>query len=499
MHALRLNSTTHDDVSAGRRRTGGARPLRRLGTIALVAAVALALPTAAIAAAPQQGRHPGNVVVSPTGNDAAAGTAGHPIRTVAEATRRLTRDGGGTMALRGGTYHERVVLNAVHDIRIVAYHREHPILSGAGLRPPAGLTAMVSISASRNITVDGLDITGYRTRSLGHVPAGIVVTGGDSDIVISDNHVHHLGNDNTTLGSFDINAHGIAVYGDNPARPISGLEITNNEVDHLVLGASESVVVNGNVDGWAITSNFIHDNNNIGIDAIGYEPTLPAPYRYTDTNRARHGVIARNRVTNIISEGNPAYYEDGGYCNCADGVYIDGGTHIAVAANTMTRDDIGLEVAAENPRGSADHINSSRNTISRSAYVGIATGGYCDGGKDCGDTTTGQAHDNSFTHNTLTENNQLNDGSPEILVQFYVRSTLFADNHITTNKPEIYGVPSRSDRLSGGNHSDHNRFTLIRIPAAQATFGWLGHTYTGFSSYQRHTGQDRHSTISTVH
>ena len=38
-----------------------------------------------------------------------------------------------------------------------------------------------------------------------------------------------------------------------------------------MLGASESVVVNGNVKGWRIAGNHIHDNNNIGIDAIGYE------------------------------------------------------------------------------------------------------------------------------------------------------------------------------------------------------------------------------------
>ena len=472
--------------------------LLRLGTAAaVIAAAVLAQPIAAQAAVPTHSRHLGNVVVSPSGSDSATGTAAHPLRTLAEATRRLTRDGGGTMALRGGIYHERLTLNGVHDIRVVAFQREHPILSGAGLRPPTGLTAMVGISGSRNITIDGLDITGYRTSRLDHVPAGIVVTGGDSGIVISHNHIHQLGNDNPTLGSFDINAHGIAVYGDNPHRSITGLKIADNEVDHLVLGASESVVVNGNVDGWAITSNFIHDNNNIGIDAIGYEPTLPAPYRYTDTNRARHGVIAHNRVTNIISEGNPAYYEDGSYCDCADGIYIDGGTHIVVEGNTMTRDDIGLEVAAENPHGSADHVNSNHNVISRSAYVGIATGGYCDGGSDCGDTKTGQAHDNSFTQNTLTDNNQLNDGSPEILVQFYVRSTVFAWNHITTHRSAIYGIPSRPDSISGHNRSDHNRFTLLGTPATRATFGWLGHTYTGFRNYQLHTGQDLHSSISS--
>ena len=46
-------------------------------------------------------------------------------------------------------------------------------------------------------------------------------------------------------------------------------------------------MVNGNVNHWTIARNHIHDNNNIGIDAIGYEETLTGAYRYTNlTGRA---------------------------------------------------------------------------------------------------------------------------------------------------------------------------------------------------------------------
>ncbi len=107
-------------------------------------------------------------------------------------------------------------------------------------------------------------------------------------------------------------------------------------------------MVNGNVNHWRITHNRIHDNNNIGIDAIGFEPTLSGPARYSRANRARNGVIADNVIRNIISRGNPAYFEDGGWCNCADGIYIDGGTGIRVERNQVVGNDIGIEVAAEN-------------------------------------------------------------------------------------------------------------------------------------------------------
>ena len=40
-------------------------------------------------------------------------------------------------------------------------------------------------------------------------------------------------------------------------------------------------IVNGNVDGWAVTGNVIHDDNNIGIDAIGFEDTISGAARTT--------------------------------------------------------------------------------------------------------------------------------------------------------------------------------------------------------------------------
>ncbi|MGH3637226.1 MAG: hypothetical protein ACRDTP_02460, partial [Mycobacteriales bacterium] len=318
-------------------------------TLVAVAPLAAALP--ATAASSTQPAH--RVVVGPHGSDDASGDASHPMRTVAAAVSRLGARGG-TVLLRGGVYHQRVRLVGKQHITVRAFRHEHPVLSGAGLTPPAGdLTGMVEIARSRDITVRGLEVTGYRTRKLDTVPAGFYVHGHDRAVHIVGNHVHDLGNDNNTLGSFDINAHGIAAYGDNAHRPIRGLVIARNRVDNLHLGASESVVVNGNVTGWRITGNHIHDNDNIGIDAIGFEPTLTGKWRYTQRNRARDGVIAHNTVQRIRSRGNPAYWEDGSWCDCADGIYVDGGSHIRIARNRVADSDIGIEVAAENKRGTA--------------------------------------------------------------------------------------------------------------------------------------------------
>ena len=438
------------------------------------------------------------LVVSPQGSDDNAGTAAAPLHTIQVAVRRLPT--GGHIELRGGVYHQRVHLVGVHGVTVSPYRHEHPILPGAGLTPPSGLTALVEIADSSALTIRRLDVTGYRTKELDVVPAGIYVHGHDTSIRIVGNHIHDLGNYNDTLGSFDINAHGIAAYGDDPHASITDLSIRNNVVKNLHLGASESVVVNGNVDGWTIAGNRIHDNNNIGIDAIGFEPTLSGKYRYTTRNRARNGLIADNTVARIQSRGNPAYWEgksDGvdEWCNCADGIYIDGGTHIAVRRNRIIDNDIGIEVAAENPRGSADHVLVSHNHVTGSLFTGIATGGYCNGSDDCGGVRTGTSHDNTFTSNSLRGNNRLDDGSPELLVQYYASHDTFTHNTIvaTNSARVVYGtVPGGS---GNGNRSDHNNFRAVGATSESAEFGWSGHTYTGFDAYRDATGQDRHSTF----
>jgi len=435
------------------------------------------------------------VTVATNGNDHAAGTVSAPVRTVQEAITRL--GGGGTVDIRGGRYYQKVDLTGATGITVEAYQHEHVILDGSQFTPANDRSAMVTIFNTSHVTVSGLEITGYKSSNIDAMPIGIYVHGGDDHLAITGNHVHDLGNYNQTLGSFDINAHGIAVYGDNAAHSISDVTIIKNEVDHLSLGASETVVVNGNVDGWTISNNNIHDDNNIGIDAIGYEPTLSGKDRYTDLNRARNGVISGNTVTNIISKGNPAYYEDGEWCDCADGIYVDGGTHIVIRNNVVTGDDIGIEVAAENGRGSADHVDVRSNTITRSLYVGLTTGGYCDGAEDCGDVKTGQSFDNSFTGNTLRNNNGLNDGSPELLIQFYAHDNVFKNNTITATNDAgaVIGTVDRADKdkVSGRNLSDHNTFAVKGTSVV--SFGWLGQTYSSLKAYQKATGQDLHSSL----
>ena len=69
----------------------------------------------------------------------------------------------------------------------------------------------------------------------------------------------------------------------------------------LKTGSSESLVVNGNVTKFRITRNVVHDNNNIGIDVIGFERTAHDPA----VDQARDGLVSENVVYNITSRRQP--------------------------------------------------------------------------------------------------------------------------------------------------------------------------------------------------
>jgi len=462
-----------------------------LATALVLLGTTLTGPALATPGAPPPLRHDARQIlyVSPTGDDAASGTRSSPLRTPQVAVDRLAD--GGTVYLLPGVYHqERVLLRDRHDLTLAATRPGAAVLDATGLTPRLSDSGVVQISGSSRVVVRGLDIRGYRTGSLRRVPIGIYVTGHDRHVTLRHNHVHRLGNDNGTLGSFDINAHGIAVYGRDPRHPISDLRIVGNEVDHLHLGASESVVVNGNVDHWRIVGNHIHDDDNIGIDAIGWEPTLTGRHRYTAANRARHGVIAHNRISRIISEGNPAYWEDGSWCNCADGIYVDGGKHIQVRKNTVTRSDIGIEVGAENHRGHTNAVAISGNHVSGSRYVGLALGGY--------NPRRGDVYDVRVAHNRFRNDNTDNDGSPELLLQFKVHRTTVVHNTVEAThrrRPLLLqrvrevGTPAQNRRV----RIDHNHY-LSPVRPGRAQFVWLGHELTGFAAYRAASGRDAHST-----
>ena len=216
-------------------------------------------------------------------------------------------------------------------------------------------------------------------------------------------------------------------------RPITDLIIDGNEVHHLKTGSSESLVVNGNVTNFRITHNVVHDNNNIGIDVIGFEHTAPDPA----VDQARDGVVSGNLVYNITSRGNPAYRND----ESSDGIYVDGGTRILIEQNVMHDVDFGIELASEHKDRATSYIIARNNLIYHCHTAGVSIGGYA--------PERGHTHHSIVINNTLYQNDTSATGSGEFQMQWNMSRQCFREQHRLRRST----VPFLPDQNAGGQRS----------------------------------------------
>jgi hypothetical protein len=171
------------------------------------------------------------------------------------------------------------------------------------------------------ITIQGFEIRDFTTNSAAYVPTGVWITDSGTRVHILNNVVHNI----TTKPEENGNAFGVSVYGTSKT-PITQLLISGNEVYELKTGSSESVNVDGNVTHFAITNNLVHDDDNIGIDAIGYEGVGPVGY-----DEAMYGEISENTIYNISGITNPG---EGNQYD-ADGLYCDGCAYVTFERNVI--------------------------------------------------------------------------------------------------------------------------------------------------------------------
>lgn len=421
--------------------------------------------------------------VAPSGSNSNPGTRQRPFQTLQHAADVATP--GTIVDVRGGTYCQRLLVhvsgNAAQGyITFRSDPGEKAVLNGSCLTPELGPSAMVALDNVSYVRIQRLEIRNYTTTDRLRVPFGIRVYGSGSYIQILNNDVHNI--EQTYPGRLrpgnGANGFGIAVYGTDAKTPISDLVIDGNNVHHLQTGSSESLVLNGNVMNFRVTRNTVHDNNNIGIDIIGFERTTSNPA----VDRARDGVVSGNLVYNITSKGNPAYGND----VSSDGIYVDGGTQVLIERNVIHNVDFGLELASEHRNGSTSHIIARNNLIYSCNTAGITIGGY--------DRKRGTTEDTVILNNTLYENDTEDTGTGEFQMQFYLRNNIFKNNIIFVGKSGR-ALNSRSGREEPGVPTvtmDHN---VYYYPGDPSTVKWSfdGKDYASFAQYQNATGNGRHS------
>ncbi len=309
-----------------------------------------------------------------------------------------------TVQVRAGTYRENLSFpksGSATGGYITLRGEAGAVLDGTG-KGPVGIT----VAGRRYVRVVGMTVQNFKGSS--GTPIGISVSGASGQVELKQNLIHHIEQPNG-------DAHGIAVYGDT-ATPIEGVVVEGNEIRDCRLGSSEALVLNGNVSGFVVQDNVVHDNDNIGIDFIGFEGVGP-----TGQDQARNGRCSGNRVYNITSATNPAY----GGERSADGIYVDGGKDIVIERNIVDACDIGIEVASEHGGKTTSGIVVRSNFVSRSFQGNVMVGGYA--------ANRGSARDISVVNNTTWHG-----GDGEVVLQFNCAEVAIKNNVLVAKSGTDY-------------------------------------------------------------
>jgi parallel beta-helix repeat protein len=436
---------------------------------------ARATPTPADSATPTP-TPPKTYYVSLSGSDSNIGSDLAPWRHIQYAVDHV--NGGDIICVMKGVYNETVTFHTSGSaksgyITLQSYPGQAPVIDGGGL-PVSGETGLVTIENMSYIKLIGFELRNLNGGGVKQAfPAGIWIKGHGDHLEIRGNRVHDIQNSCEECG-----AHGIAVYGRDAAASLHDIIIDGNEVYNNKLGWSESLVLNGNVEKFVVSNNKVHDNDNIGIDLIGFEETASDP----SVDRARDGTVTGNLVYNINSYGNPAYGKE----RSADGIYVDGGTNIIVERNTIYNTNIGIELASEHAGKNTSRITVRNNFVYNNTQVGIAFGGY--------DTQRGSTENCVIVNNTLYNNATQGDWGAELYIQFDTRNNIVKNNLVYANKARRF-IDSWSPVMTG-NQVDNNLY----FAAAGGNNGkwiWKKKTYTTFASYQKGTANDAHGLINS--
>ncbi|NBR86321.1 MAG: DUF1565 domain-containing protein [Proteobacteria bacterium] len=389
--------------------------------------------------------------VATTGNDTNPGTLAAPWRTIQRAAS--TVGPGTTVLVQPGTYNEKITVNVSGTAAggFITFFADGAVtVSGAGITG----SNLFYLLDRQYVRLIGFELRDNLAVANG---SGVRIEGSGDHLEIRNCRIHEIrGTD----------AMGITVYGTS-VTPITNLIIDGNEIYDCEPAMSETLVLNGNVTGFLVTRNYVHDVNNIGIDFIGGEKMSPDPAQ----DAARNGLVRGNRVARARSN------YGGGY---GAGIYVDGGRDIVIENNTVTESDLGLEVGAENPGITATNILVRNNVLYRNDKSGLIFGGY--------DATRGRVQFCQFLNNTLWNNDTLRTGDGEISIQ-YAGTNVLRNNLIWAN------AQNRALTASVGSVSNALDYNLWFTdgPTNALTFVQGGSLFTGFASYRTTSQQDLHS------
>jgi parallel beta-helix repeat protein len=402
-----------------------------------------------------------------TGIDANNGTSlATAWKTIQKACNSATPNS--IVQIKAGTYNENVVVNVSgtlgNPITFKNYQNDVVMIDGTGT---VGGT-LLTITNKNYLNFQNITI---QNKTVNDAQGVLVETSGTStstDLSFKNLVIKNIKwtSSAATVPNATKNAQGFIVYGRNGG--IKNITIDSCQVFGNILGFSEALALNGNIDGFTVKNCIIHDNTNIGIDIIGHEGTSTN----AATDEARNGTV----VNNICYKNVSAYATSAG-------IYIDGSKNVTIEKNSCYENGWGIEVGAE-LNGTTQNITVKNNLIYNNQEAGMSIGGF-----DI--STTGQVINCTVRNNTFFQNNYANDGVGEFTMT-KASNCVFDNNIFYTNSQNIImNIENISPQT--GNKFNYNCWFTPSNDTNSINVAWRGTAYTTFAGYRSATSQDANS------
>jgi len=300
------------------------------------------------------------VHVSPGGADIFGnGDIDHPYLTIAFAVQQAPP--GSVVYISPGTYNETSEIYIDKPLNLVKNGTGEVIIDAIGRTTPAENKYMIGIVDADLVTIDGLTLK----NCIGNGSKGIWVLGRGSIITIKNCAVSNIGWVSNNLTQMPPNnntvANAIRVEGTEPT-PLSVIFILNNDVYNCATGWGEAISLVGNIDGFQVENNTVHEISNIGIVAAGNYAYTGAP---SNVNQSRNGLIRGNNVYHCMSP----------IANSA-GIYLDGSINCTVSRNRIHDNAVGISVGGEQEVGAGAFTSNGHRVFNNLIYNNSVTGIY---------------------------------------------------------------------------------------------------------------------------
>ncbi len=399
-----------------------------------------------------------NYYVSSTGNNSNTGSQVAPWLTIQSALSHLKS--ADTLNIMNGIYNEKLNV-PISGISIRNYQNQTPIIDATGLTSQIPILKLTNIS---NTIIDGLELR----NNIMMDAQGVLVDGNCQNITIKNCKIHdiHFSSNVSATVNSNTNAQGIIVYGSNATTAISNLKILNNQLYNCRLGYSEGLAVNGNVSGFEVSGNSVHDLTNIGIDIIGFEGTSAN----TTYDQARNGIIRNNLVHHCVS----AYATSGG-------LYVDGGKNLIIENNTSYHNGYGIEIGCENAGKTTDSILVRNNVFYDNEVCAIALGGW-------NYPKSGKVSNSVFRNNSCYYDDYSKSGNGEIYLSYSENCTIENNIFFTTTANML----SYAELSQPGLNFNYN-LIYCAAAAVNLSIDWNKKSYSDYISFVAGTGTNKNS------